>query len=238
MPEIDNSRSSRGLGRTIELSIQGLIVLSIIAFSLETLPDLSAGARRALAAFEVVTIAVFTVEYIARFLAASNKLRYVFSLYGLIDLISILPFYLMLGIDLRSLRILRLFRLFRLLKLGRYTIAFRRIREAILDIKEELVVFLLACVVVLYLAGIGIYYFENAAQPDKFRSVFDGLWWALATLTTVGYGDVYPITLGGKLFTAFVLFLGLGVVAVPAGLFAAALTRALRTVQPDTETEG
>jgi voltage-gated potassium channel len=92
--------------------------------------------------------------------------------------------------------------------------------------KEELVLFLFATLIILYLAGVGIYYFENPAQPDIFSSVFHSLWWGVATLTTVGYGDIYPITIGGKFFTFFILFIGLGIVSIPAGLMASALSKA------------
>ncbi|HHI77306.1 MAG TPA: two pore domain potassium channel family protein, partial [Gammaproteobacteria bacterium] len=95
---------------------------------------------------------------------------------------------------------------------------------AFLEIKEELTVFCGVSLVLLYLSAVGIYYFEHDAQPQAFRSLFDGLWWAVATLTTVGYGDVYPITAGGKFFTFVVLLIGLGIVAIPAGLIASALS--------------
>ena len=94
-------------------------------------------------------------------------------------------------------------------------------------IKEELIVFLIATLFLLYVSSVGIYYFENPAQPDKFSSVFHSMWWSVATLTTVGYGDVYPITVGGKIFTFFILILGLGIIAVPTGLFASALTKSI-----------
>ena len=90
--------------------------------------------------------------------------------------------------------------------------------------KEELVIFTLASFVLLYLSAVGIYHFEHAAQPDVFRSIFDSLWWSVATLTTVGYGDIYPITLGGKMFTFCVLMIGLGLIAVPTGIVASALS--------------
>jgi voltage-gated potassium channel len=112
------------------------------------------------------------------------------------------------------------------LKLARYSEAVKRFHRAFIIVKEELALFLFIALIVLYLAGVGIYYFENPAQPEAFSSIFHSLWWAVATLTTVGYGDIYPITVGGKLFTFFVLVIGLGVVSVPAGLVASALSKA------------
>ena len=100
--------------------------------------------------------------------------------------------------------------------------------------REEVVLFLCAAGIVLYLAAVGIYYFENETQPKVFASVFHSLWWAVSTLTTVGYGDVYPVTLGGKIFTFFVLLIGLGIVSVPAGLVASALSKA-REMEENTQ---
>ena len=96
-------------------------------------------------------------------------------------------------------------------------------------IKEELTIFIGASTFLLYVASVGIYYFENPVQPEKFSSVFHCMWWAVATLTTIGYGDMYPVTVWGKVFTAFIVLLGLGVVAVPTGLFASAITRSIKT---------
>ena len=117
-------------------------------------------------------------------------------------------------------------RLFRAFKLIRYSKAIQRFRRAFTIAKEEMVLFLFIACLLLFFTSVGIYYFENAAQPEKFKSIFHSLWWAVATLTTVGYGDVYPITTGGKIFTFFVLMIGLGIVAVPAGLIASALSKA------------
>ena len=107
-----------------------------------------------------------------------------------------------------------------------YSTAVRRLHRAAIIAKEELVLFLCVALVLIFLSAVGIYYFENESQPEQFASVFHSLWWAVITLTTVGYGDVYPVTIGGRLFTFFVLMLGLGIVAVPTGLFASALSRA------------
>lgn len=210
----------------IEYLIQVLIVTSLFAFAAETLPNLPSDQRRALRIFEIVSIGVFSVEYVVRLTLSRPRWRYLFSFLGLIDLIAILPFYLSLGIDLRSLRVFRLLRLFRILKLARYSAAMRRFHRAFVIAREELILFGATALILLYLAAVGIYHFENEAQPEVFTSIFDSLWWAVATLTTVGYGDIYPVTSGGRLFTFFVLLLGLGVVAVPTGLIASALSKA------------
>ena len=114
-----------------------------------------------------------------------------------------------------------------MLKLFRYNKAIKRFNLAFKSIKEELIVFLFTTLFLLYIASVGMYYFENAAQPEKFSSILHSMWWAVATLTTVGYGDIYPITVGGKIFTFIILMLGLGIVAVPAGLIASALSNVL-----------
>lgn len=219
-----------GSGRAFALSIQGLIVLSLVTFSFETLPNLSDDTRRMLRILEVITVAIFTVEYALRVIIAERKLRFVFSFYGVVDLLAILPFYLSTGLDLRAIRVIRLLRLFRIFKLVRYSKAIQRFHRAFLIAHEELVLFFCVTAVLLYIAAIGIYYFENRVQPDTFASVFHSLWWAVITLTTVGYGDVYPVTVGGRIFTGVVLMVGLGIVAVPTGIMASALSQA-RTLE-------
>lgn len=213
-------------GRTFDLVMQSLILFSIITFTIETLPDLEADTRKFLHATEVVIVIIFTIEYLLRLYVSDRKLGYVLSFYGVIDLLAILPFYLASGIDLRSLRVFRMFRLFRLLKLLRFGTAMRRFARAFIIAKEEIILFSVVTVMLLYLSAVGIYYFEHMAQPEAFRSVIHSLWWAVTTLTTVGYGDVYPITAGGKIFTFIILMIGLGIVAIPAGLLASALSKA------------
>ena len=117
--------------------------------------------------------------------------------------------------------------MFRIFKLLKYNSAIDRLLFAFREIKKELFIFLIATIFLLYVSSVGIYYFENEAQPDQFNSVFHSMWWAVATLTTVGYGDVYPITLGGKIFTTFIVFIGMGLVAVPTGLLASALAKTI-----------
>lgn len=213
-------------GRRFDYFIQILIILSLLDLAIETLPDNSEATQLILRRFEVFSIAIFSIEYLLRVYIAKKPLKYIFSFYGLVDLLAILPFYLRTAIDLRSLRIFRVFRVFRAFKLVRYNKAMNRFYIAYKIVREEIMLFLMVTAIFLFLTSAGIYYFENEAQPEIFKSIFHSGWWSVVTLTTVGYGDVYPITLGGKIFTFFILILGVGVVTIPAGLVASALTKA------------
>ena len=213
-------------GRTFDAVIQSLIVLSLVAYAFETLPSLDNSQIFILRIIELTCIGIFTVEYVLRIWVAEKSTKYIFSFYGLIDLAAIAPFYISTGLDLRSLRAVRLLRILRVLKLVRFNEAIKRIDVAFDLAKAELALFVSASMVIIYLAGVGIYHFENEAQPDSFSSIPDSLWWAIVTLTTVGYGDMYPITAGGRFFTTLILFVGLGLVAVPAGIISSALSEA------------
>lgn len=227
LKEIIESNETK-TGKIFDYFIQSLILISLICFSIETLPDLSQKIIKILNIIEIITVIIFSIEYIFRIVFSEKKLKYIFSFYGIIDLIAILPFYLSRGIDLRSIRVFRLFRLTRTLKLVKYNKAIKKFHQAFILIKNELVIFLVATFFLLYTSAVGIYYFEHIVQPEQFGSVFHSLWWAVATLTTVGYGDVYPITIGGKIFTFIMLIIGLGIIAVPTGLIASALTKVLK----------
>lgn len=228
-------RSDTVAGRTFDLFVLFLIVFSIITLSIETLPNLPPLAKQILGLSEVVVTILFTIEYFLRVATAPSKRGYIFSFYGVIDLLAILPFYLSLvflpfGIDLRFIRVFRLFRIFNILKIARYSKAMKRFGDALKHTQAEALIFLCAALMLLYFAAAGIYYFEfeHGKYPECFQSIFHSLWWAVTTMTTVGYGDCYPITEGGKLFTFLILMCGLGVVAVPAGLIAAALSKVLQ----------
>jgi len=215
-------------GRRFDFFIQFCIVLSLISFSIETVKNLSESTIIILNWIELVTVSIFSIEYLLRIWLSKPKLSYIFSFFGLIDLIAILPFYLSVGIDLRSIRILRLMRLFRILKLASYSDAIQTFQKAYTHIKAELAVFGVFSVLILYISSLGIYIFENEAQPEKFGSIFDSLWWSIVTLTTVGYGDAFPVTVGGKIFTSLIVIIGLGIIAVPTGLFASALSKTIK----------
>tara|TARA_Y100000385_G_scaffold50965_1_gene47780 strand:+ start:4681 stop:5424 length:744 start_codon:yes stop_codon:yes gene_type:complete len=220
-------------GLYFDYAIQILIFLSIAAFTIETIPNLNSEIIRFLEIFEGICIVIFSIEYILRVFLAKKKLGFIFSFYGIIDLIAILPFYLSFGFDLRSARVLRFLRLFRLIKLIRYNSAINRFSLAFKMIKEELIMFSVVSMILFYLSAVGIYYFENAVQPESFSSIFSSLWWSVVTLTTVGYGDVVPITIGGRIFTFIILMLGLGIIAIPTGMISSALTEARNTEKND-----
>lgn len=220
---IEDNTSKKG--KIFDYFIQVLILLSLITFTIETLPNNSKNTIETLKIFELLCVAIFSVEYILRIYVSKKPFKYIFSFYGIIDFLAIFPFYLK-GVDLRALRAFRVFRIFRALKLIRYNKALNRFHIAAKIVKEEIVLFLIVTSIFIFLASAGIYFFENEAQPEIFTSVVHSGWWAVVTLTTVGYGDVYPITVGGKIFTFFILLIGVGIVTIPAGLVASALSKA------------
>ncbi|HFC05268.1 MAG TPA: cyclic nucleotide-binding domain-containing protein, partial [Rhizobiales bacterium] len=217
--------------RSVDFFIIGLVIANIIAFMFSTVPEIEAQWGLTFERFEVFSVAVFTLEYIARIWASAEfpfsskepvwKTRLKFALRPLqvIDLLVILPFYLsfLFAMDLRVLRILRLFRL---LKLARYSPAMQSLVAVISNERRALFGALLLMVCLLLFASTGIYFLEHKAQPDAFGSVPAALWWAVATLTTVGYGDVTPITPWGKIFGGLVMVFGLGMFALPIGIMA------------------
>jgi len=215
-------------GRLFDATVLTVIVAGLIVDAAATLPSLDQAARQVLAVVSAAVTALFVTEYLLRIATAEHRWKYVVSPYGVIDLVAILP--TLLGLDLRALRAVRLIRLLRVLKITRAH-ALSRFAKALWSVRDEGLIFLLSTVLVLYLAAAGIYHFEHEAQPEAFGSIPESLWWAVATLTTVGYGDTYPITAGGRLFTALVLLCGMGIVAVPAGLVATALTKAGQTAE-------
>ena len=234
--------SDKGSRRWFDKCVFFLIIASLVSMSLSTLHQLPPAWKATLAVCEIVVVILFTIEYGLRIVAAENKWSFVRSFYGIVDLVALLPFYLLLagvGIDLRAVRGLRLLRVFRLFEIARYSTAVTRLVKAVQYARHEATVFLFATLILLYVAALGIHHFEHEAQPEKFESVFHSLWWAVVTLTTVGYGDAYPVTVGGKIFTFIILICGMGIVAVPAGLVASGMARAtdeeLRSGRPEDE---
>ncbi|MEQ8237812.1 MAG: ion transporter [Cyclobacteriaceae bacterium] len=220
------------ISKRFDIFIIILIILNVILVIAETEEHLYTEYKQWMDAFEKVSVLIFTLEYLLRIWTCTyatkyahplwGRLSFIFSFGALIDLLAILPFYLPLifKLDGRFLRVLRLFRLFRLFKMGRYSTAFRLIQNVIRDRKEELAVSFSILVILLVVASGLMYYIENSVQPESFSSIPETMWWGVATLTTVGYGDMYPITGLGRLLAAIIAILGIGVFALPAGIIA------------------
>ena len=228
-----NEESGRATNITV-YSLALLIGLNVMAAVLDSVPSIERHLGDHFMRFEIFSVAVFTVEYLARLWAAVElddprfrrpvlgRLRYAVTPLAIVDLIAILPLFLsaFITVDLRFMRLLRVLRIFKLGHLlpgmGIFFDVMRAQRRTV-----EAVLFLLL-VGVLFAAS-GIYFFEHDAQPEAFGSIPEAMWWAIVTLTTVGYGDVTPVTTGGKLFGASMTLLGIGMVAIPAGILASGL---------------
>ncbi|HHN72912.1 MAG TPA: ion transporter, partial [Thermopetrobacter sp.] len=210
-------------GRRFALAVQGLILLSVLSISLDTFQGLPQWLRRLLHGIDLVIIMFFTVEYALRIWAARRPLSYVLSFWGLVDLAAVAPFWIV-GADARAVRAFRLLRIVHIFRFGEYARALEHFAHAWRVVRKDVQMFLGMAAIAMYLAALGIWHFEHGAQPAAFGSIFDALWWAMITLTTVGYGDIYPVTTGGRIFTMLLLVVGLGLVAVPSGLLATAFT--------------
>lgn len=218
-----------------------LIGLNVIAMMLETVPGIAANWLSELRVFEALSVAIFTIEYIARIWASpespdfnngehSNariRLNYACSPMAIIDLIAILPFYLSMFVVV-DLRMLRLFRLTRLIKLGRYSRSMQTLMEVLRSEAKTLLAAVSVLLIVMVFAATGIYYIEHSVQPDEFSSIPAAMWWSLVTLTTVGYGDVVPVTPLGRVFGGLITLLGVGLYALPAGILSSSFTAQLQ----------
>ncbi len=201
-----------------------LIVLNVFALILASYQEIALKFGTFFYWFEMVSVIIFTVEYVLRIWSSEKRLKFIFSPFGLIDLLAILPFYLpfLFAFDLRILRVLRLFRMLRVLKLGRYSKSLQLINDVLKDTKSELLTTVFVAFVLLVFSSTLMYYVEHDAQPEQFANIGNSLWWAIATLTTVGYGDVYPITALGKFLSAIIALIGIGFVALPTGIISSA----------------
>lgn len=225
-----------------------LIIANVAAVIVESEPAIAAGQRRLFGLFEALSIAVFTLEYGLRVWSAVElpnprfkhplwgRLRYAATPLALVDLIAVLPFYLsfILPIDLRTLRVLRLLRLF---KLTRYSPAMTLLLEALRDEAQNITAAVFVLVVLLVIAASLAHLAEHEAQPDAFGTISRAMWWAVITLTTVGYGDVVPITPLGKVVGGLIGVIGIGMVALPAGLLASGFSAQLHRRRQRFETE-
>lgn len=213
---------------TVLLCIVGSIT-AIIYSSFEK----SAPYRNYLYSFNYFASLVYTIEYVLRLIAAplqypdskywKARLRYVFSFYGIIDFVAILPFVLIyLYKDSPSMHMIVLAYILIIFKLIRYSRSFRMIGWVLSQVKEELITAYTACGIMLCFSGILMYYIERNAQPQAFANIGDGFWWAIVAFTTVGYGDIYPITPLGRILSSLISLIGIAMIAIPTGIISSA----------------
>lgn len=236
---VDAEYDDQDATRFLNLGMLILISLNVAASILETNAELYSRYNISFDVFEAFSVAIFTLEYVVRIWTCteypeyrnpvSGRLRFALSSFMLIDLISFLPFYVPIwGLDLRTIRVIRLFRLFRLMKMGRYSRSISTLQKVLRTKKEELGLTIFSGAIVLIIASSLLYIAEHDAQPDRFASIPDAMWWGAITLTTVGYGDVYPVTPVGKIIGALIAMLGIGLFALPAGIIASGFAAELQ----------
>jgi voltage-gated potassium channel len=226
--------------RIFELIVILTIILNILEIVLDSVPSIHNEYATLFKNFEVYSLIFFTVEYIARVYSivedrkfagpVKGRLRYIKTPLAIVDLLAFLPFYLIfLPVDLRFLRIFRLMALFRMFKIARYLHALIIFRRVLKDRQEQLVLSFLFILFVLVIISFIMFYTENQAQPDKFSSIPETMWWGIATLTTVGYGDMVPITSLGKFLGGIFAIAGVGLLALPAGILSSGFFEMLHT---------
>lgn len=215
--------------KVFDISIIFLIVVNVGICVAETF-DISVAVQNIFEYVEMISVIIFTIEYILRLWTADllhpkygkikSRIKYIFSFMAIIDLLAIMPFYLpfIFPIDLRALRMLRVTRLLRIFKLNRYSSALSTIALVFKKKKNQLISSILIVFLLMLIASVIMYNIESKAQPEVFDNALSALWWSVATLTTVGYGDIYPITPMGKVLSAIIALLGIGLVAVPTGI--------------------
>lgn len=217
------------LERIFEIALILIITLNIVIILIESVPGVYDEYQPQFDQFEVFTVIFFTIEYIARVYSIVEKKKYEDPIKGrwrfmktplaVIDLLSFLPFYLVfLPIDLRFLRVIRLLALFRMFKIARYLHALEIFKRVIYDRREQLVLTIIFIFFILIIISSLMYYVENPYQPEVFSSIPATMWWGIATLTTVGYGDMVPVTAVGKILSGVFAIVGFGLLALPAGI--------------------
>jgi len=236
---IESSIKSDWRGRWFDLFMMVLIITNVIAVVLETVPAMGQAYASQFQAFDVFSVMVFTIEYLLRLWVCTEnqaegyehpvkgRLKYIMTPMALIDLIAIAPFYLAMFVSV-DLRFMRVFRLLRLLKLTRYSPAIETFAAVIASQRRPLGAAIMVMMIMLVFASSIVYMFEKDTQVEDFASIPHAMWWGLATLTTVGYGDVTPVTAYGRIFGAFIMILGVGMFALPAGILTSGFTRELR----------
>ena len=231
--EVLTGVASDTFGRVVMFSLIGLILFNVLAVMAESVAWIKADYGDWLAGFEIFSVTVFVIEYMLRVWSCTanrrfrrpvrGRLRFALTPLAIVDLLAVLPTLLLwAGVDLRFLRLVRLARLMRLAKLGRYSRALQAIWQVVRSKRAELLMALMWMGVLLVMASSIMYMAENEQQPEAFSSIPAAMWWGIITLTTVGYGDIYPITTLGKLTAAVIAVVGIGLFALPAGILGSA----------------
>lgn len=228
---LESEHTIEGPGRILNLMLVVLIVLNVVAIFLGSVDSIFNQYERLFVFFELFSVGVFTVEYLARVWTSIDlesahdkspvvgRIKYMLTPLAIIDLVAILPFYLSLYVTM-DLRFLRVLRLLRLLKLARYSPALGALLDVVRKEADALIAAVVVLMMMLVLSTAGIYLFEKDVQPEVFGSMPEAMWWAIVTLTTVGYGDVVPVTTLGKAFSGIVGLIGIGMIALPAAILA------------------
>ena len=237
------------LSRSFDVIISVIIVLNIVVTFLATFEEFGPFVK-VLKGIELVTIIFFTVEYLARLITADflypNKTKwkaviaFIFSFYGIIDFLSCFPYYIPLATPtgLAVLRLFRVFRIFRLFKINSQFDAFNVIVNVLNERKKQLISSVVLILMLMLSASMLMYGVEHEAQPDVFQNALSGFWWSMATVFTIGYGDIYPITLLGKFLALIISFLGVGIVAIPTGIISAGFVEQFSKLNKAEEKQG
>lgn len=230
--------------KIFNIFIISLIILNVFAVILETVKSLSPYAV-VFRTFEIFSVVIFTIEYLLRLWSCTTdssfkgkirgRFKFAVTPLALVDLIAVLPFYLpiIFPLDLRFIRVIRLLRLFRIFKLGRYSDSLKTFGSVLRRKKEELFITVFIVAILLVVASSLMYYVECDAQPKAFSSIPAAMWWGVATLTTVGYGDIYPVTSMGKFIGAIIALLGIGMFALPAGILGSGFIEEIQKKQKE-----
>lgn len=214
-------------GRLFDLILLAVIVLSVILVMLETVEGFDAKFHKEVVLLEWIITAFFTIEYVLRIITTRKPLRYIFSFYGIIDLIAVLPMYLSLFLTgtsvLTIVRAFRLLRLFKILNHPKFTGQSLHLREALIASRNKIVVFIYFVLISTVFIGSIMYVVEG--KESGFTSIPTSIYWTIVTLTTVGYGDISPVTPLGQFIASFVMILGYGIIAVPTGIVSAEIVK-------------
>lgn len=231
--------------RTFDLFIVMVIFINIAVLFIETF-DKAAGYSAILHAGEVITVVIFGIEYLLRIWTAEYLypettrgkavLRFLISFDGIVDLCTILPFFFLSGfIALRMLRVVRIFHLFRI---NAYYDSFNVITSVLFEKKNQIISSVFIILVLMMASSLCMYSAEHEVQPEVFQNAFSGIWWSMSTILTVGYGDIYPITILGRAMAIIISFLGVGAVAIPTGIISAGFVEQYTHLQNQNKASG